>query len=305
MANLRAGDTLELHGGIYSGDVKVTMAAGTASAPITVKAVPGERPVIMGLFWITNPTYLILDGINVTWPASASSSDHMAKMTGGSHWTIENAEMWGAKSYANLLITGGTSSWLVADSCFHDNLGTHGSNQDHNIYVNSATNGRITGSTLFNATGGRNIKNGPASGSGGPNGVEIDHNTLYNSGQGISLSGGTSNVSIHDNVIAKTSTGDLIAPNSLTGTGDTAQNNKGWSSATGKFIGASSVKDLGGNVMVAPLFTGISCPKPSATPVITPVPTPVPTLPPTPVPTLQPTPEPTPVPTPTASVCGG
>lgn len=304
LAKLRAGDTLILRGGTYAEAVNVTMAAGTAAAPITVRAAAGERPVIAGLLWVGDPTYTAFDGINVTWgAASGGSGNHMIKLKGGTHWLFTRAEVWGARSYANILVTNGSSaptSWSITDSCIHDAWTGHGSNQDHNIYVGDipgSSGGLIAGNTLFNATGGRNIKLGPGSGSGGPAGVTIRGNTLFNASQGISLSYGTKNTSIAGNVIAKTTSGDLIDPNNLAGSGNTAQSNVGWSSATGKFIGDASVKDLGGNVFVAPRFASLACPTPGPSPTASPslvTPSQSPSVEPSTVPsaTVRPTPAP-------------
>jgi parallel beta-helix repeat protein len=310
LTRLRAGDTLVLRGGTYAEAVNVTMPKGTAAAPIVVRAAAGERPVITGLFWIGDPTYTAFDGINVTWgAASGGSGNHMVKLKGGTHWTFTRAEVWGAQSYANILVTNGATApttWSITSSCIHDAWTGHGSNQDHNIYVGdiaASSGGLIAGNTLFNALGGRNIKLGPGSGSGGPANVTISGNTLFNSGQGISLSYGTKGTSIVDNVIARTTTGDLIDPNNLAGAGNTAADNVGWDSHTGKVIGDSSVRDLGGNVLVAPRFGSLACPAlPGPTPVPSPTPTPTPT--PTPAITPSPTPRPTPTATPVPSSCG-
>src|SRR4051812_41580765 len=103
MAATGPRSTLYLRGGTYVENVKVSPAKGTATSPIRFTAFAGERPVIQGLLWLSNPTYVTLDGVNVTWSSSNSSSDHMVKMSGGSNWSIKNCELWGAHSFAGLL----------------------------------------------------------------------------------------------------------------------------------------------------------------------------------------------------------
>src|SRR3954454_2480963 len=46
LSALAPGDTLIVHGGTYAEHVSVALHAGTASAPIVVRAASGERPIV-------------------------------------------------------------------------------------------------------------------------------------------------------------------------------------------------------------------------------------------------------------------
>lgn len=337
LTGLSAGDTLIVHGGTYSERITgASVRAGTSSARITVKAATGERPVIAGLLWLKGLSYWTFDGINVTW-AGGSAGEHMVKFTDGVGWVFQNGEVWGAHSYANILVTGNTSgqpsNWTIRNSCIHDTYPSNQENQDHNIYVNtgsSAGKGLIEGNVLYNATNGRNIKLGPSSsGSNGTVNVTIRYNTLYNAAQNISLSYGSSNNTIERNIIGKSggSYSNVYAYN-LNGKGNVARDNIGFSAP--KLLGGNgggSVADGGGNrfpldpsfnstssckgfvprnsTATAYGYAAVANPGPISTPIPSPATTPKPTI--TPAPTARatatpiPTPDPTITPAPTAT----
>jgi hypothetical protein len=71
-----------------------------------VKAYGKEKPVLQGLLWLSRPSFWTIDGINVTWKDGISSRKHMIKLTNGVGWIFKNAEVWGAKSYAGILVAG-------------------------------------------------------------------------------------------------------------------------------------------------------------------------------------------------------
>ncbi|GEM_PF-2000279 len=96
-AGMAPGGVLCLKGGTYS--QKVTLSkAGTASAPITIKASPGETPVIDGtgvgvahndgLFNIgAGANYLIIDGLTI------QRSSARGLVNDGSHVTVQNSRI--------------------------------------------------------------------------------------------------------------------------------------------------------------------------------------------------------------------
>ncbi len=97
ISGLSAGQTLCLHGGTYSQQVRFTK-SGTSSAPITITAYPGETPIIDGtnvgvaehdgLFMIEGgSSYLVIDGLTI------QHSPHRGIYNNGSHVTIKNSRI--------------------------------------------------------------------------------------------------------------------------------------------------------------------------------------------------------------------
>lgn len=300
IGSLSAGDTLIVKGGAYSGTVSASP-NGTAAAPIVMKAAAGERPVLTGLVRLTNANYFTWDGVNVTWPSSAASSDHMFKMTNGVGWRITNSEIWGAHSYAGMLIAGTPSKWSVDHNYIHDTFASNSTNQDHLIYANGGTGGgTITRNIFETSPNGRGVKIGPPSGGTNPiSNITISYNTFYNNTgpSNIQLSYGASNNKIFRNIMVKSSQGNITGYN-LNGSGNVAYDNVGWdSSAVITHSGGSTkIADQGGNLHEDPQLS-LSTFKPgnakfaaygrfaSGDTATNPVPTPTPT--PTPTPDTQ------------------
>jgi hypothetical protein len=322
LISLVAGDTLIVHGGTYTEHVSASLHAGTSSAPILVRAAAGERPIVKGLMWLTGPTWWTIDGLNVTWdPATDNASQHMVKFNGGSNWTFENSEVWGAHSYAGILVGSNPSNWRITHDCIHDTYPSNSTNQDHNIYVNSSLSagpGSIDHNILFNATNGRNVKLGAPtiSTTAGTQNVSITYNTMFNANQNVSISGGSRNNTIDHNILDKSLENHLIYGYSLTGIGNVASNNVGFEST--KLIDGTGIKDAGGNVFPRdPKFDATAgcggfhpsdsavqgfgayagATAPTATPAPTTTPSPTPTASATATPTASPSPSTTPTPT--------
>jgi hypothetical protein len=267
---LYPGDTLLVRGGTYAERIQSpTIRAGSATARITVKAYPGERPVVSGLVWMKGASYWTFDGINVTWGASNLASEHMVKFTNGVGWTFTHGEVWGAHSYAAILVTGNVAGqpaqWQITNSCIHDTYASNSTNQDHNIYVNTGTtagSGLIERNLIFNAVNGRNVKLGPGGSTGGSVNVTIRYNTLYNSAQPISPSYDSNHNVFERNILDKAGgTYPLIYAYQLRGTDNVARSNLGYAGRA--MLGSSggvSVVNGGGNVFgVDPKFDSVSC----------------------------------------------
>jgi len=259
MKALHAGDTLLVRGGTYSEQVMLTMNKGTATSPVKVKNYTGERPVIKGLLWLKGADYWTLDGINVTWSTANSSGQHMVKMTDGAHWRLTNAEFWGARSYAALLVTGAPSNWQVDHSYIHDTYKAHSLNQDHLIYVNAGTGaGVIERNVLVHSANGRGIKIGPSSGSSTRLGnLVVRYNTVYDNlgPTNVQLSYATYNVQIYRNILdGAASRQNNVDTYNLKGTGNVAYENAGWASS-GVVVKVAGLTDGGGNIVSNPGFT--------------------------------------------------
>jgi hypothetical protein len=265
LAALQPGDTLLVRGGTYLERVTgIGIHPGTAGSPIVVAAYPGERPILQGLLWLTNPSYWTFDGLNVTWDsATGSSSEHMIKLTNGVGWTFKNAEVWGAHSFAGMLVAGTVSgqpsNWRVANCCFHDTYPSNSTNQDHLIYANtglSAGPGIIERNVMYNAVNGEGVKlAGPNSGGGTVN-VTVRYNTIFNTSQSILIAWQSHDNQVVHNLLYQTNPNNgCIRGYQLTGSNNVASNNAG-GGAAGLFRNdGSGVRDGGGNVFpINPLF---------------------------------------------------
>lgn len=266
ITQVSAGDTLYLREGTYVERIQSpSISKGTSSSPITVAAYPGERPVIKGLFWITGPSYWIFDGLNVTWDAATGHPDeHMVKLINGVGWRFTNGEVWGAHSYAGILVastvSGEPTSWLIDHNCIHDTYATNDTNQDQLIYANPnmAGPGVIERNLLFNATNGMGVKlGGPYDGSGGAASIEVRYNTIFNTSQSMLVSWGSHDNSIHDNLLNKVGTNyGNVRGYQLYGSGNVASDNVGGDAK--QFIlndsGYTGVRDAGNMFPEGPDF---------------------------------------------------
>jgi hypothetical protein len=191
---LTSGKVFVARGGTYTRDEAFTPAAGSV-----LQNYPGERPLHVGKLWLGGASNWRLDGLAMTWGGALTANDHMMKITGGSGWRVTGSEIYGAKSWANLLIAGSPNAWRFDHNRVHDNYGSsaHNGVQDHNVYLNTATSTTTTGqfdhNTLYNASRGEDLKaDGTGGTSGGAMGVQFTYNTFSNAKRFV-LTGGTSN----------------------------------------------------------------------------------------------------------------
>lgn len=266
MLSLRSGDTLLLHGGDYFENVDVSVAAGSASARITMTNVPGERPVVHGRFWVHGQSYWTFDGINVVWPARGlSSKNHLVGLINGVGWVWKNSEVWGAHSFAGVLVAGTVpgqpADWTFSHSCVHDTYPSNGTNQDQNLYVNTgltAGAGLVSHNLFYNATNGMGIKLGGSDvHSGGAAHVTVDHNTIYNSAQNLMVSWDSHDNRVTNNVFARTGSGYAnVRGYQLVGARNTAAANTWWGGI--RFLmndpGYAGVVDQGNEIQANPQF---------------------------------------------------
>jgi hypothetical protein len=260
MAKLRAGDTLVVRGGSYWERVRLRPARGTATRRITVTAAAGENPVVHGLLWLTGADYWTLRNIDVTWWRVNRSNEHMVKMSGGVGWRITGAQIWGARSYAAVLVAGRPRGWRIDHSWIHDTYRTNRLNQDHLIYVNAGMGGGlIDRNVLSRSANGRGIKVGPSSPSAGAVGnLVIRYNTFYdNRGpSNVQLSYGASRVRIYRNIFVRSGYGKPnVTTYRLTGYGNAIADNVGWGS-TRVVYPARGLRNAGGNIKANPYLLG-------------------------------------------------
>lgn len=261
LRSLRPGDTLYVRGGTYTERVTgFTLPSGTSSARITVKAYGSERPVLKGLLWLKGANYWTFEGINVTWNSNTGRrNEHMLKFTDGTGWVYTKAEIWGARSYAAILVVGSPASYTLSYLNVHDTYATNDKWQDHLIYINSyagGTGGVIERNLLWNSVNGRAIKVGPSSSSGSRVGnVRIRYNTMYNNlgPANVNLSYNAANTRIERNIMQKVSDRKAnVDATSLSGSSNVALNNVGWDSTRVVVSGVSGLSDGGGNLWIDP-----------------------------------------------------
>jgi hypothetical protein len=270
LTRLAPGDTLLVRGGTYAEQVRnPSIAPATALAPTTVAAWPGERPVVEGLLWLKGASYWTIRGINVTWSTANAPTEHMVKMTNGVGWSLLDGEIWGAHSYAGVLVAstvaGEPSGWRIAGNCIHDTYGTNLTNQDHLIYANTgltAGPGVIERNLLFNALNGNGIKlAGAAVDSGGAANVIVRSNTIWNTAQSVLVGWQSTGNVLTGNLLGKTgSTYGNVRGYQLTGVGNVAVGNVAGLSrmAILNDAGYLGVADGGNTFPVDPAFDDVT-----------------------------------------------
>lgn len=248
LATADAGDVLCVASGTYTENIRVRAGA----KDVVVQAAPGARPVVQGLLWLHDIDGWVIDGINVTWDDRNDPNQHMVKFTGGAGWRYTNAEVWGAKSYAAILVAGDPMDWSLDRLYVHDTAPSNGVNQDHLIYANAgAGGGTIERNLLVGSANGRAVKVGSPSGDVTDN-VAIRYNTMVeNRGPvNVQLSDRTSGVTIERNIMVGSDAHNIRAYG-VRGSGNLARNNIGWGS-NGVLQDSPVLADGGGNLHVDP-----------------------------------------------------
>ena len=184
----------------------------------------------------------------------------MVKFTNGDHWSFTDAEVWGAHSFAGLLVAGTTGNWLVARNYIHDTYPTNGINQDHLIYVNAdGPGGVIERNLLVNSENGRAVKVGPATATGSwVTNVTIRHNTMNNNlgPSNIQIAWQSSNTDVYGNIMVKPGANrSTVTAFQLTGTGNHVHDNLYWDAARAADTAVTGLT-VGTNLNTNPLLTG-------------------------------------------------
>ena len=262
LATLRPGDTLVVGGGTYPERIRsVAVAAGSSDAPINVVAAPGERPVIEGLLWLKGASWWTVSGINVTWSAANDANEHMVKFTDGHHWRFTDAEVWGARSFAGILVAGQPSEWSLDHLYVHDTAATNGLNQDHLIYVNAGTGaGVIERNLLVGSPNGRAVKIGPPDPVGPPvENLTVRYNTMIdNAGpSNVQVAWTAANNTIHGNLMVRPGAGrSAVTAYELAGARNVVRDNLVWEAARVLDVSVAGLVDGGGNRIADPGLTG-------------------------------------------------
>jgi parallel beta-helix repeat protein len=142
---LRPGQTGCLHGGTYRADVKL------ARPRVTLRAVPGERPRVIGRLWIargadrTRVVGLALDGRNGRHLPSPTVNAADVELRGND---ITN-------HHTGICLLLGTPGWgravrtVVRENRIHDCGRRPSTNQDHGIYVAASDDARILANVIY------------------------------------------------------------------------------------------------------------------------------------------------------------
>lgn len=260
LGQLRAGDRLVVDGGEYRENVDVEVHRGTATEPVQVVAAAGARPVVVGLLWLSDLSHWDIRGLNVTWDDRNDSDQHMVKLTGGTDWVFGDAELWGAKSYAALLVDGRPERFRLTGLYVHDTHPANDTNQDHLIYLNCGTGGGVVErSVLAHSANGRALKIGSADSGGGAVGnITVSYVTMVdNRGpSNVQLAYDTSNVVIERSLLTGVHDGRKnVTAFDLTGSGSVVRNSLAWDS-TGMLDDIDGLEDGGGNIFLDPQLTG-------------------------------------------------
>lgn len=263
---LRDGDRLTVGGGDYREDVQLDVHRGKQDRPVQVVAAEGARPVLHGLLWLADMTHWDVRGINVTWDDDNDSDQHMVKLTGGTDWTFADAELWGARSFAALLVDGKPRDFTLSGLYVHDTLPSNDTNQDHLIYLNCGMGGgTIERSVLAHSGNGRALKIGaPDSGGGRVGNVAIRYVTMVdNRGpSAVQLAYEVQGVRIENSIMVGSAPGRAnVTAFDLKGKDNVVSNNVGWDSA-GVLDDARGLTDGGGNVVLDPRLSGADSPRP-------------------------------------------
>ena len=237
LPRLRPGDELLVRAGTYRERVRdLELRPGTPDRRITVRAYPGEKPVLAGLLWLDRPSHWTLSGLHVTWDddGKAGKKDHMVKITDGVGWRLEGSELSRARSFAALLVAsrreGEPADWSITGNCIHGTRQANGTNQDHLLYVNPglrAGSGVVRGNLLFGAPNGAGVKlGGSDDDKGGAAGVTVERNTVWDAAQSILVSWRSENNVLADNLLGATGRRyGAIRGYRLSGEGNTARGN--------------------------------------------------------------------------------
>jgi hypothetical protein len=183
-AKMAAGDVAYLRGGTYSGQVQISV-SGTATAPITFTAFPGESPILVEP--ATNGSdldtvrvlgsYIVLDHLHVTDQNNPGQAIWLGD--DATNVTVQYCEVYGAHGQG-ILISGNGNTIYRND--IHDN-GSHAP-FDHGIYVDGGNNIVRSNTIHGNFTWGVQVYNGYVSGPVGVGHNLIESNYIWGNGAG-------------------------------------------------------------------------------------------------------------------------
>src|ERR1700722_5444494 len=246
---VKPGDTVQVMNGTYTApfyaDVLDITTSGTASAPITFEAAPGQTPVInsSGGWNAINveASYIVVKGFTVVGDAAnytlaqalAGYSSGNANLDGngiaiwnGNHVTIENNTVYNEPGGG--IYTEGADYVQILNNVVHDNahwsaFGNSGisistsANSDTNAGVHDVVSGNLVfgNAQLVPTTGGNTVTDGEGiildTNPGYTGEILVENNTVYGNGSSGIESFDTNNAVITSNTVYGNDTGNVQA----------------------------------------------------------------------------------------------
>ena len=217
LRQVQPGETLLVRAGTYSEDlgrVVYDSRATSPSAPIRVAAWPGERPVVVGQWFIRSASWWTFEGFDIRWPRNGNRGQPLVKLMGGRGWSFHDNRVSGAVADAGVYVgvsreSGMPRDWSLTGNCIYDTRATESSVQrNHNIYVQSGRGsgpGLIEGILLFRAPNGTNLKLGSGADSSSPSAgnVTVRYNTMFDAGQNLLVEHDVHDVLIERNIFGR------------------------------------------------------------------------------------------------------
>lgn len=172
---LQPGDTLILHGGVYSQTARRAITCtGTPSAPIVIRAAAGESPLLtrppetmdtQNNIELVSCSYLVLSGLRFGGGSTG------VRFMGGHHITLEGCEIFGTGNNAISLNSGNCDSLTIRRNEIHDTgQSVSGTTEGEGMYVGCNNNTcRVTNSLIEN----NYIHHLRATSDGGNDGIEV------------------------------------------------------------------------------------------------------------------------------------
>lgn len=209
--SLTPGQTALVRAGNYTESLLATR-GGSATAPITIRNYPGERPIVtaaggktenMTLQLGAGAAYLRIQGLTLQGATGPSTANIYAW---GSAHDIELSYLEVRNSARQGLFADRTTARIqIRSSHFHDNGGTGPTQRDHNIYIEGA-NHLIASSLIRSAPNGYGVQIYPSNQS-----IVVVGNTITGNGRNGLLIGSDG---------ATSATGARIIGNIITGNGE-------------------------------------------------------------------------------------
>lgn len=239
---LRPGETAFVRAGLYLENVVITR-SGTATAPITIRNQPGERPVVRaGLggvnsmpVQVRHAAYLRLQGLVLEGATGPSTTN--VYISGTAH-DIELSECEVRNSTRQGFFSERTTARVHIIGChFHDNGGAGPLQQDHNIYVEGSHHA-IINNLIRNGPNGFGVQIYPSN-----DHVLVAGNTIANHFRdGIIVGSGGLTTTVDGLIVNNVITHNRLAISTywggLPGSGNVARNNLAWGNREGDFTGS-------------------------------------------------------------------